>query len=68
MISLSWWEQFIVGAAISLLTLLQSKISNTTELNAIAAAISFLQKLLSGGVGMSASAVASLQTTGTKTT
>lgn len=48
MITLSWWEQFIVGAAVSLLTLLQTKITNPTELAAIQAAIAFLQKLNDG--------------------
>jgi hypothetical protein len=50
MITLSWWEQFIVGAAVSLLTLLQTKITNQVELAAIQSAITFLQKLLSGTV------------------
>ena len=48
MITLSWWGQFIVGAAVSLLTLLQTKITNPTELAAIQAAIAFLQKLNDG--------------------
>jgi hypothetical protein len=54
MITLSWWEQFIIGAAVSLLTLLQTKITNPTELAAIQAAITFLQKLLSGTVPIEA--------------
>jgi hypothetical protein len=51
MIQLSWWETFIVTAAISLLTVLQTKISNTAEIAALQAAITFLQRLLAGGVG-----------------
>jgi hypothetical protein len=52
MITLSWWEQFIVTAAISLLTLLESKIKNATELAALQAAIQFLQSLLGGSVAV----------------
>lgn len=51
MIQLSLWEQFIVGAAVSLLTLLQTKLKNKTEQAAIAAAIAFLQQLLGGQIG-----------------
>ena len=50
MITLSWWEQFIIGAAVSLLTLLQTKISNQLERAALTAAIEFMQKLLSGNI------------------
>ena len=50
MIQLSWWEQFVVNMAISLLTLLSTKITNTVELAALQAAISFLQKLVGGNV------------------
>lgn len=50
MIKLSWWEEFIVTAAISLLTMLQSKITNQVELAGLQAAIGFLQKLLGGNV------------------
>lgn len=50
MIQLSWWEQFIVNAAVSLLSVLASRLSNATELAALQAAISFLQKLLAGTV------------------
>jgi hypothetical protein len=50
MITLSWWEEFIVGAAVSLLSLLASRIKNPTELAALKAALEFLQKLLAGGV------------------
>jgi len=46
MVSLSWWEQFIIGAAVSFLTVLASKITNPVELAALQAAIAFLQKLL----------------------
>lgn len=48
MLKLSWWEEFIVSAAVSLLTLLESKLTNATELAALRAAISFLQQLLTG--------------------
>lgn len=51
MIQLSWWETFIVTAAISLLTTLETKISNTAELAALQAAVAFLQRLLSSGTG-----------------
>ena len=46
----SWWESFILGTALSLLTLLASKITNATELLALQAAVDFLQKLLAGNV------------------
>lgn len=54
MLQLSWWEQFIISAALSFLTLIGSKITNPTELAALQAAIAFLQKLLSGTVGINA--------------
>jgi len=50
MITLSWWEEFIIGAAVSLLSLLASKIKNPAELAALHTALTFLQKLLAGGV------------------
>jgi len=50
MITLSWWEQFIVTAAVSLLTMLASKVKNPLEVDAIQAAVQFLQKLLAGTV------------------
>lgn len=50
MLSLSWWEQFIIGAAVSFLTVLEAKITNQTELAALHAAVSFLQRLLGGSV------------------
>ncbi len=53
MVTLSWWEQFIIGAAVSFLTLIASKITNPVELDALQAAIAFLQKLLSGQVAVS---------------
>jgi hypothetical protein len=56
MLQLSWWEQFIVGAAVSLLTLLASKLTNATEVAALQAAIAFLQKLLGGQVAVNTSA------------
>ena len=52
MIKISWWEEFILGAALSFLTVLLPKITNPTELAALQAAIAFLQKLLSGGVSL----------------
>jgi hypothetical protein len=52
MVSLSWWEQFIIGAAVSFLTVLASKITNPVELAALQAAIAFLQKLLGGQVAL----------------
>ena len=57
MLQLSWWEQFIVGAAVSLLTLLESKLTNPTEVAALQAAIAFLQKLLGGTIGLKPTAV-----------
>jgi hypothetical protein len=50
MLQLSWWEQFIIGAAVSFLTVIQSKVTNTTELAGIQAALAFLNKLLAGQV------------------
>jgi hypothetical protein len=52
MIKLSWWEEFIVGAAISLLTMLRSKMTNQAEIAAIEATVAFLQKLLGAGVSL----------------
>jgi hypothetical protein len=50
MVQLSWWEQFIIGAAISFLTVLASKVTNATELAGLQSALAFLQKLLAGQV------------------
>ena len=50
LLTLSWWEQFIIGAAISFLTVLQTKITNQTEVAALQATIAFLQKLLNNQV------------------
>ena len=50
MVKLSWWEEFIIGAAISFLTVLRGKITNPAELAALEAALSFLNKLMSGTV------------------
>lgn len=47
------WEQFIIGAAIGFLTLLESKVKNPTELAALQAAVAFLQKLMGGNVTLS---------------
>jgi hypothetical protein len=54
MVTLSWWEQFIIGAAISFLTVLQAKIKNPVELAGLQATIAFLQKLLNGNVSLEA--------------
>ena len=53
MIKLSWWEEFIVSAGVSLLTMLSSKVTNPTELAGLQAAIGFLQRLLNGNVSLS---------------
>jgi hypothetical protein len=53
MIKLSLWEQFIIGAALSFLTLLQSQTTNPEALAGIQAAQLFLQDLLSGKVATS---------------
>ena len=50
MIKLSWWEEFIIGAAISFLTVLQTKITNPEALAALQAALAFLQALMNGTV------------------
>jgi hypothetical protein len=50
---LSWWEEFIIGAAISFLTVLKTKITNQTELAALEAALAFLNKLMAGAVSVS---------------
>lgn len=50
MFQLSVWEQFIVGAALSFLEALQTQVKNQTELAAIQAAVTFLQRLLGGQV------------------
>jgi len=47
-LTLNWWEQFAVTEAISVLTLLESKITNAVELAALNSAIEFLQQLLAG--------------------
>lgn len=49
---LSWWEEFIIGASISFLTVLQNKVTNQTELAALQSALSFLQQLMAGGVAV----------------
>lgn len=54
MVTLSWWEQYLIVSAISLLTFLESKIKNPTELAALQAAVAFLQKLVGGKVSMEA--------------
>ena len=52
MINLSWWEEFIIGAAVSFLTVLSAKITNPTELAALQAALVFLNKLMTGNVSL----------------
>jgi hypothetical protein len=52
MVQLSWWEQFIVAAAISLLTMLQSKLTNELQIDGLKAAVTFLQELLAGTVAV----------------
>jgi hypothetical protein len=54
MLKLSWWEQFIISAAVSLLSVLASKLTNPTELAALKVAIEFLQTLLTGTVAVKA--------------
>jgi hypothetical protein len=50
MIKLSLWEQLVVNMAISLLTLLDSSVTNEVELAALESAQTFLQKLVAGNV------------------
>lgn len=52
MFTVSFWESFILQAAISLLGALESKLTNPTEVAALQAAIQFLQKLLGGTVAV----------------
>jgi len=49
---LSWWEEFIITSAVTFLTVLENKVTNTTEKAALDAAIQFLKKLLAGGVSL----------------
>jgi hypothetical protein len=50
MIVLGWWEEALVGMAISLLTILENKLTNPVEVAALQAAVAFLQRLVGGGV------------------
>ncbi len=50
MLILSWWEQIVIGMALSFLTALESRLTNPTELAALQAAVAFLQSLLGGGL------------------
>ena len=59
MIILSWWEEFIIGAAMSFLTVLSAKITNPTELAALQASLAFLTKLMSGTVKLASKTIAS---------
>jgi hypothetical protein len=52
MLKLSWWEEFVIGAAVSFLTLLENKLTNPTEKAALQAAVSFLQQLIAGTVSV----------------
>ena len=54
MVKLSFWEEFIIQAGVSLLNALAMKITDPVELAGLQAAIAFLQKLLSGNVTLSA--------------
>ena len=53
MIKLSWWEEFIIGAAVSFLTMLISKITNPIEQAGLQSALMFLQRLMNGQVTVS---------------
>jgi hypothetical protein len=52
MLTLSFFESFAINIVVSLLTLLESKLTNKTEIAALQAAIQFLQTLLGGGVSV----------------
>ena len=52
MIKLSWWEEFVVGTAISFLVMLTTKVTNKMELEALQTTIGVLQKLLAGQVSL----------------
>ena len=43
---LNWLEQFALAAAISLLTTLESKVTNPVELASLKAALTFLESLM----------------------
>jgi hypothetical protein len=47
-VTLSDWEQLVIGTVASLLSLLATKIKNATEQSAIQTVSAFLQQLLSG--------------------
>jgi len=48
----SWWEEFILQAALSFLNVLVGRITNPTEKAALLAAIAFLQRLLAGQMAL----------------
>ena len=50
MLTLSFWEQLVLGMAISFLTAIAPMVTNTAEQDALQAALLFLQKLVSGGI------------------
>jgi hypothetical protein len=52
MLTLSWWESFLIGMVLSFLTALAPKLTNPVELAALQSAITFLQSLLGGTVGV----------------
>ena len=48
---LSFWEEMVLGMALSFLTALESKLTNPSEVAALQAAVVFVNQLLSGQVG-----------------
>lgn len=52
MLKVSWWEEFILGATVSFLTVLVPKMKNPAEVVALQSAIAFLQQLLNGQVSV----------------
>lgn len=62
MLTLSFWEEFIVSSAISLLTFLETKMTNKLEIEALQAALTFLQQLVGEGVSVSDSAASKSHT------
>jgi hypothetical protein len=54
MVKLTWWEEFLIGAAITYLKSLAGTIKNAAELAALETAIAFLEKLTQGAVKIAA--------------
>lgn len=52
MVTLSFYEEFLITMVLSFLTILTSKIKNPVQLAALQGAITFLQALLAGQVSM----------------